>query len=80
MRQFLCLFLIVDNESVQKTRASDLKLRLVRALANFDEAGVLTTSLLEEVTNVGDLLRHDDVLKQTIMCDKKYYACVLDWG
>lgn len=60
MRQLFCLFLIVDNEGVQKTRASNLKLRLVCTLANFDEAGILTTGLLEEVTNVGNLLGHDD--------------------
>jgi len=57
--QLLSLLGILDNKSVQKPGATNLKLGRFRALADLDKLGVLTACLLEEVTDVGDLLRHD---------------------
>ena len=58
MRQFLSLLRVFDHEGVQKPGATNREFGLSGPLADLDELGVLATGLLEEVTDVGDLLRH----------------------
>jgi len=58
--QLFGLLLIIDDQGVQKTRAADLELGAGGTLANLHKTGVLTTGLLEEVADVGNLLRHDE--------------------
>ena len=59
MSQFICLFSISNNQSVEVTRASDLELCLGIPLSDFDQLGVASTCLLKEVANISDLLGHD---------------------
>ena len=58
MSQLLSLLGIGDNQSVQKTRATNLELGLIGALTDLDKLGVLTAGFLEKVADVGDFLRH----------------------
>lgn len=61
LRQLLSLLRILYHQGVQETRATNLELGLVGALADFDELSVLAASLLEKVADVGDLLGHFEV-------------------
>ena len=52
------LLTIVDNESVQVARTSDLELVLLTVLLNTSGASVLSTSDFEEILDVQNLLGH----------------------
>lgn len=52
------LFRIRHHQSVQESRASDLELGLLVALANFYKLGICATRLLKEITNISNLLGH----------------------
>jgi hypothetical protein len=56
--QFLCLLSILYNQSVHESRASDLEFGLVGTLADLDKLCVSTTCLLEEITDISNLLWH----------------------
>ena len=58
LSQLIGLLGILNTQGVQVLGATDLELGASGALADLDHLGVLTTSLLEEVTDVGDLLGH----------------------
>ena len=59
LSQLICLFGVGDNQGVQKTGASDLEFCLTFTLADLDKLGVRSAGLLEEITDIGNLLRHD---------------------
>jgi hypothetical protein len=59
--QFLSLLSIFNYQSVQESRASDLEFGLGGALADLDELGVNTASLLEKVTDISNLLWHFEI-------------------
>lgn len=59
LSQLIGLFGILNTQGVKVTRATDLELGTSRTLTDLDQLGILATGLLEEVTNVGDLLGHD---------------------
>lgn len=56
--KLVSLFGISHNKSVQMARASDLEFGLRVALADFDKLGIVAASLLEEISDVCNLLRH----------------------
>ena len=58
LSQLISLLSILNTQGVQVLGATDLELGASGALADLDHLGVLTTGLLEEVTDVGDLLGH----------------------
>jgi hypothetical protein len=58
LSQLIGLLGILNTQGVQVTRATDLELGRTGTLADLNLLGVLTAGLLEEVTNVGDLLGH----------------------
>ena len=51
--------LTVNDKSVQISRASDLELGVVDVSLNLDSGGVLSSSSVEELLDLFDLLRHD---------------------
>ena len=57
--ELLGLLRVGNLESVQIPGAPDLELGPRRPLADLDELGVPAAGLLEEVTDVNNLLRHD---------------------
>jgi hypothetical protein len=60
LRQFIGLLVIGHNQCVQMARASDLELGLSIALANLDQLGIGSACLLEKVTDICNLLGHDE--------------------
>ena len=58
MGQFVGFLGISDNQCVHKSGASDLELSLRISLSDLDQLGVASASLLEEITDVSNLLRH----------------------
>jgi hypothetical protein len=60
LRQFIGLLVIGHNQCVQMARASDLEFGLNIALANLHQLGIGSACLLEKVTDVGNLLGHDE--------------------
>jgi hypothetical protein len=58
--QFVCLFSVGDNQSIQVARASNLELCLSISLSDLDQFGIRSAGLLKEVTDIGNLLRHDE--------------------
>lgn len=65
--QLFSFLSIINNESVQVARATDLKFGLVAALLDFHRAGVLAASLLEEITDVINLLWHFWVVENKLV-------------
>ena len=57
LRQLLSLLRILHRERVQVARAADLELRPVRLLLDLHRSCVVPPCLLQEVADVGDLLR-----------------------
>lgn len=57
--EFVSLLLVVNDKSVQISRASDLELGVVDVSLNLDSGGVLSSSSVEELLDLFDLLRHD---------------------
>jgi hypothetical protein len=58
LSQFVSLFGICHNKSIQVAGAADLELGLAIALADLYQLGVGATGLLQKVANVSDLLGH----------------------
>ncbi len=58
LSQLIGLLGILDTQGVQVLGATDLELGASGTLADLDHLGVLAAGLLEEVTDVGDLLGH----------------------
>merc|ERR1719189_250612 len=52
-------------QRVKEAAATDLELRLRARLLDLHAAGILPSSNLEELPDLGDLLRHDDVGTET---------------
>ena len=67
LRQFVGLLVIGHNQSVQMARASDLELGLDIALANLHQLGIGSACLLEKVTDISNLLRHDEYVCKSLM-------------
>lgn len=59
MGKLVSLFSIRDDQSIQMARASDLELGLRIALTDLYQLGIGATSLLQKITNICNLLRHD---------------------
>jgi len=57
--EFVSLLLVVNDKSVQISRASDLELGVVDVSLNLDSGGVLSSSSVKELLDLFDLLRHD---------------------
>lgn len=58
LSQLIGLLSILNTQGVQVLGATNLELGASGALADLDHLGVLTTGLLEEITDVGNLLGH----------------------
>ena len=54
------LFGISHHQRVQESRASDLELGLLIALADLYQLGIRTASLLQKIADIRNLLRHDE--------------------